>query len=55
MFVSLVWVATSVTILPFTVPVALWWVFSTIIALGAGLGFLFTGKFLLYRLSVYSY
>ncbi|XP_068235303.1 uncharacterized protein [Palaemon carinicauda] len=43
MFVSLVWVAVSVTVLPFTVPTALWWTFTTTAALGVGLGFLFTG------------
>ncbi|XP_069951355.1 uncharacterized protein [Cherax quadricarinatus] len=42
-FVSLVWVAVSVTMLPFTVPTALWWTFLTTAALGLGLGFLFTG------------
>nr|XP_045615661.1 uncharacterized protein LOC123768909 [Procambarus clarkii]XP_045615662.1 uncharacterized protein LOC123768909 [Procambarus clarkii] len=42
-FVSLVWVAVSVTVLPFTVPTALWWTFTTTASLGMGLGFLFTG------------
>ncbi|XP_042204987.1 sodium-dependent glucose transporter 1-like isoform X3 [Homarus americanus] len=42
-FVSLIWVAVSVTVLPFTVPTALWWTFTTTASLGMGLGFLFTG------------
>ncbi|XP_037781483.1 uncharacterized protein LOC119577897 [Penaeus monodon] len=43
MFVSLVWVAVCVTVMPFTVATALWWTFATTAALGMGLGFLFTG------------
>lgn len=44
MFVSLVWVAVCVTVMPFTVATALWWTFATTAALGMGLGFLFTGE-----------
>lgn len=43
MLLSLVWVAVSVVVLPFSVPTALWWTFATTASLGAGLGFLFTG------------
>ncbi|XP_071550128.1 uncharacterized protein [Panulirus ornatus] len=42
-FVSLIWVAVSVTVLPFMVPSAPWWTFTTTASLGIGLGFLFTG------------
>ncbi|KAG0719004.1 Sodium-dependent glucose transporter 1 [Chionoecetes opilio] len=41
--VSLVWVAAAVTVLPFTVPAALWWTLASTAALGTGLAFLFTG------------
>ncbi|XP_076068200.1 uncharacterized protein LOC143040718 [Oratosquilla oratoria] len=43
MFISLVWTAVSVTVLPFTVPVSLWWTFCSSASLGIGLGFFFTG------------
>ncbi|CAL4076568.1 unnamed protein product, partial [Meganyctiphanes norvegica] len=43
MLLSLVWVAVSVVVLPFSIPTALWWTFATTASLGAGLGFLFTG------------
>ncbi|MPC83759.1 hypothetical protein E2C01_078475 [Portunus trituberculatus] len=42
--VSLVWVAAAVTVLPFTVPAALWWTLASTAALGTGLAFIFTGK-----------
>ncbi|XP_018022704.1 uncharacterized protein LOC108678750 [Hyalella azteca] len=42
-FVSLVWVSVSVSILPFTIPVSLWWMRSTLVAISAGIAFLFTG------------
>ena len=32
------------TVLPFTVPAALWWTLASTAALGTGLAFLFTGK-----------
>ncbi|KAF2367580.1 Major facilitator superfamily domain [Trinorchestia longiramus] len=42
-FVSLVWVGISVSMLPFTIPVSLWWMRATLVAISAGIAFLFTG------------
>ncbi|MCL4129366.1 UNVERIFIED_CONTAM: hypothetical protein GTU68_045794, partial [Idotea baltica] len=42
-FVSLVWMSVSISVLPFTIPVSFWWTLSNLAAIGAGLAFLFTG------------
>ncbi|RXG60700.1 Sodium-dependent glucose transporter 1 [Armadillidium vulgare] len=43
-FVSLLWMSVSVSVLPFTIPVSYWWTLVNLAALGAGLSFLFTGS-----------